>query len=93
MLLRHPAVLEVSVSAAPIPMGGEGLVAFVVRMRAGGRPGRARPLPRHIARFKRPKDYKFAPAAQDNYGQGAEDRTAQAGVRRSTALGAAIDGR
>ncbi len=72
VLLRHPAVLEVSVVGRPHPEWGEEVVAFVV---AGeGRSVAPAELDRlcldSIARFKRPKDYKFVPSLpKNNYGK------------------------
>ena len=70
MLLRHPAVAECSVVGRPHPEWGEEVVAFVV---AGW------PVPpaeldalclEHIARFKRPREYRFVPALpKNNYGK------------------------
>jgi long-chain acyl-CoA synthetase len=72
VLLRHPAVLEVSVVGRPHKEWGEEVVAFVV-----ARPGAALPeaeLDRlcldHIARFKRPRAYRFVDALpKNNYGK------------------------
>ncbi|WP_374448609.1 AMP-binding protein [Stella sp.] len=72
VLLRHPDVAEVSVVGRPHPEWGEEVVAFVVR-----RPGAAaaageldRLCLDHIARFKRPKDYRFVDALpKNNYGK------------------------
>ncbi|MGE0154285.1 MAG: AMP-binding protein [Reyranellaceae bacterium] len=72
VLLRHPAVLEVSVVGRPHPEWGEEVVAFVVPHR-GGSVGPAE-LDRlcldSIARFKRPKDYRFVESLpKNNYGK------------------------
>jgi long-chain acyl-CoA synthetase len=72
VLLRHPGVHEVSVVGRPHPEWGEEVVAFVVR-----RPGAAAPeeeLDRlcleSIARFKRPKVYRFVDRLpKNNYGK------------------------
>lgn len=59
VLLRHPAVAECAVVGRPHPEWGEEVVAFVVR-RA---PVEADELDAlclaHIARFKRPREYRF----------------------------------
>lgn len=64
VLLRHPAVLEVSVVGRPEREWGEEVVAFVV-----ARPGTTLDAAaldahclRHIARYKRPRDYRFLEA-------------------------------
>ena len=72
VLLRHADVLEASVVGVPDPEWGERVVAVVVC-----RPGRsvaAAELDRlcldHIARFKRPKDYRFVDQLpKNNYGK------------------------
>ncbi len=60
VLLAHPAVAEASVVGRPDRDWGEVVVAFVV---ARGAPPPAEELDRlcldHIARFKRPKEYRF----------------------------------
>jgi len=68
VLLRHPDLVEVSVVGRPHPEWGEEVVAFVVT-----RPGaeiRTEALDRlcldHIARFKRPRDYRFVDALPKN---------------------------
>jgi long-chain acyl-CoA synthetase len=69
-LLRHPAVAECAVVGRPHPEWGEEVVAFVV-----GR-GAVRPeeLDAHcrenIARFKRPREYRFVESLpKNNYGK------------------------
>jgi len=70
-LLTHPGVAEVSVVGRPDPEWGESVVAFVVA-------GEARPSPVEldahclatIARFKRPREYRFVDALpKNNYGK------------------------
>jgi acyl-CoA synthetase (AMP-forming)/AMP-acid ligase II len=72
VLLRHPDLVEASVVGRPHPEWGEEVVAFVVP-----RPG-AEIAPAaldrlcldHIARFKRPRDYRFVDALpKNNYGK------------------------
>ncbi|MDP6388349.1 MAG: AMP-binding protein [Alphaproteobacteria bacterium] len=72
VLQRHAGVAEVSVIGRPDPEWGEVVVAYVV-----GREGREPPPAEldalcleHIARFKRPKDYRFVTALpKNNYGK------------------------
>jgi len=72
VLLRHDAVLECSVIGRPHADWGEEVVAYVV-----AKPGQAvgeRELDdlclNHIARFKRPKHYRFVEALpKNNYGK------------------------
>jgi acyl-CoA synthetase (AMP-forming)/AMP-acid ligase II len=72
VLNLHPAVAECSVVGRPHPEWGEDVVAFVVP-----RPGATvtpaeldRLCLDNIARFKRPKDYKFVDALpKNNYGK------------------------
>jgi fatty-acyl-CoA synthase len=71
VLLAHPGVAEVSVVGAPDREWGEVVVAFVVPR--GARPG-VDELDRlclaHIARFKRPKEYRFVERLpKNNYGK------------------------
>jgi long-chain acyl-CoA synthetase len=71
-LLRHPDVHEVSVVGHPHPEWGEEVVAFVVR-RAGASVD-AEALDRvcldQIARFKRPRVYRFVDSLpKNNYGK------------------------
>lgn len=72
VLLRHPDVAEVAVVGAPDPQWGERVVAFVVAA-PGAMPGSAT-LDAfclvEMARFKRPKSYRFLPALpKNNYGK------------------------
>ncbi|TDR93317.1 acyl-CoA synthetase [Enterovirga rhinocerotis] len=72
VLLRHPALLEVSVVGNPHPDWGEEVIAFVV-----AKPNETvteQELDRlcldNIARFKRPKGYRFVgPLPKNNYGK------------------------
>lgn len=72
VLLLHPAVLEVSAVGAPHPDWGEDVVAFVaVREGCAVSPAELDALCLdHIARFKRPKHYRFLQALpKNNYGK------------------------
>ena len=71
VLLRHPGVAEAAVVGRRDPQWGEAIVAFVV---ARGAPPAAEALDRlcleHIARFKRPKEYRFVDELpKNNYGK------------------------
>jgi long-chain acyl-CoA synthetase len=72
VLLRHPAIAEVSVVGRPHPDWGEEVVAFVVA-RPDGTVGEAeldRMCLDEIARFKRPRIYRFVDALpKNNYGK------------------------
>ncbi|GAA5237116.1 long-chain fatty acid--CoA ligase [Verticiella sediminum] len=69
VLLRHPAVAEVSVLGSPDPEWGERVVACLVPA-AGERPSR-RQLDQlcrdHVASFKRPKAYYVLPELPKNH--------------------------
>jgi acyl-CoA synthetase (AMP-forming)/AMP-acid ligase II len=72
VLNLHPSVAECSVVGRPHPEWGEEVVAFVVAR--PGRPPTPAELDRlcldNIARFKRPKDYRFVDALpKNNYGK------------------------
>ena len=72
VLLRHPAVAEVAVVGRTHADWGEEVVAFVVA-RDGSRPAEAE-LDKlcldHIARFKRPRAYRFVETLpKNNYGK------------------------
>ena len=72
VLLRHPAVAECSVVGRAHPEWGEEVVAFVVTR--DGTPLTPQALDAlcldNIARFKRPKDYRFVDALpKNNYGK------------------------
>ncbi|MBV9375044.1 MAG: AMP-binding protein, partial [Alphaproteobacteria bacterium] len=72
VLLRHPDIAEASIVGRPHPDWGEEVVAFIVP-----RPGieiAPEALDRlcldHIARFKRPREYRFVEALpKNNYGK------------------------
>jgi acyl-CoA synthetase (AMP-forming)/AMP-acid ligase II len=72
VLLRHPDLVEVSVVGRPHPEWGEEVVAFVVA-RPGAdiaSDGLDRLCLDHIARFKRPRHYRFVDALpKNNYGK------------------------
>lgn len=69
VLLRHPRVREASVVGRPDPQWGEVVVAFVVGDGVGAAELDALCL-QHIARFKRPKHYRFVDALpKNNYGK------------------------
>ncbi|TVS16587.1 MAG: long-chain fatty acid--CoA ligase [Gammaproteobacteria bacterium] len=72
VLLTHPKVVEVSVIGRPDPQWGESVVAFVVS--TGNPPPDVAELDRHclehIARFKRPRAYRFVTELpKNNYGK------------------------
>jgi long-chain acyl-CoA synthetase len=70
VLLRHPAVAECSVIGRPHPEWGEEVVAFVVRRGAVSPRELDELCLAHIARFKRPRDYRFVDSLpKNNYGK------------------------
>jgi len=73
VLLRHPGVGAVSVVGRPDPEWGEAVVAFVVAADARTPPATDeldRTCLDNIARFKRPKEYRFVDALPtNNYGK------------------------
>jgi long-chain acyl-CoA synthetase len=72
VLLRHPDVVEASVVGRPHPEWGEEVVAFVVARAGADMTSEAldRLCLAHIARFKRPRDYRFLDALpKNNYGK------------------------
>ena len=70
VLLRHPGVSEVSVVGQHDPEWGEVVVAFIVARDPRGRAPESAELDAlcldHIARFKRPKAYRFVEALPKN---------------------------
>jgi long-chain acyl-CoA synthetase len=72
VLLRHPDVVEASIVGRPHPDWGEEVVAFVVAKPETTVPEAAldRLCLDHIARFKRPREYRFVDALpKNNYGK------------------------
>jgi long-chain acyl-CoA synthetase len=71
VLLRHPAVAEAAVVGRPDAEWGEAVVAFIVAR--GEQPAPAdldRLCLEHIARFKRPREYRFVRSLpKNNYGK------------------------
>jgi len=72
VLLRHPGVAECSVVGRPHADWGEEVIAFVVKApeQAVGEGELDKLCLEHIARFKRPKTYRFVAALpKNNYGK------------------------
>ena len=70
VLLRHPAVAECSVVGRPHGEWGEEVVAFIVRKSALSADELDRICLENIARFKRPREYRFVDALpKNNYGK------------------------
>jgi len=70
VLLRHPAVAECSVVGRPHAEWGEEVVAVVVRSGEVSAQELDALCLEHIARFKRPRDYRFVDALpKNNYGK------------------------
>jgi acyl-CoA synthetase (AMP-forming)/AMP-acid ligase II len=70
VLLRHPAVVECSVVGRPHPEWGEEVVAFVVRKNSVSPDDLEKLCLDNIARFKRPREYRFVEALpKNNYGK------------------------
>jgi long-chain acyl-CoA synthetase len=70
VLLRHPAVAECSVVGRPHAEWGEEVVAFVVARRPVAAPELESLCLDNIARFKRPREYRFVEALpKNNYGK------------------------
>jgi len=68
ILLLHPQVAEVAVVGRPDAQWGEAIVAFVVPRGAAPAPEALdRLCLEHIARFKRPKEYRFVEALPKNH--------------------------
>jgi long-chain acyl-CoA synthetase len=70
VLLRHPAVAECSVVGRPHAEWGEEVVAFVVARQAIATEELDQLCLENIARFKRPREYRFVQALpKNNYGK------------------------
>jgi len=69
-LLRHPAVAECSVVGRPHAEWGEEVVAFIVKKSAVNSEELEKHVLDNIARFKRPREYRFVDALpKNNYGK------------------------
>jgi long-chain acyl-CoA synthetase len=70
VLLRHPAVAECSVVGRPHPEWGEEVVAFIVAKASVPAAELEKLCLDNIARFKRPREYRFVDALpKNNYGK------------------------
>ena len=70
VLLTHPEVQEVGVIGRPDPEWGESLVAYVVPKGAVSAQDLDRLCLAHLARYKRPKQYRFVnELPKNNYGK------------------------
>lgn len=70
VLLRHPAVAECSVVGRPHPEWGEEVVAFIVKRADVKIEALEKLCLDSIARFKRPRDYRFVDSLpKNNYGK------------------------
>jgi long-chain acyl-CoA synthetase len=70
VLLKHPAVAECSVVGRPHPEWGEEVVAFIVKKDSVKTEELDELCRENIARFKRPRDYRFVDALpKNNYGK------------------------
>ena len=85
VLLTHPGVSEVAVIGREDPEWGESVIAYVVA--AGSEPARDS-LDRHcldrVARFKRPKAYRFVEALPKNNRRGAAQEQLRQGGKDGT---------
>jgi long-chain acyl-CoA synthetase len=70
VLLRHPGVAECSVVGRPHPEWGEEVVAFIVKRADVSRDDLNSLCLQNIARFKRPREYRFVDSLpKNNYGK------------------------
>ena len=70
VLLKHPAVLECSVVGRKHPEWGEEVVAFIVKKSSLETAELDKLCLENIARFKRPREYRFVDALpKNNYGK------------------------
>jgi long-chain acyl-CoA synthetase len=67
VLLRHPAVAECSVVGRPHPEWGEEVVAFIVSRAAVSPEDLDSLCKENIARFKRPREYRFVDGLPKNH--------------------------